>query len=478
MDDPAAIQGRSSSHQMRHFYLFRTNHKSRIISFPGSLILAVLLTTPALLFAQATHDSLPSRLTLNQCIDFALSNQAQVKQAMIDEEITKKDVRTALSGWYPQIELDANIQHYFVAPMTSIPNQLDPSGPPIRYPATSNQTSSGLFLVNQTLFNSNLYLAASSSKERRKQASQNTELTKIDTYVGVAKAFYDVLLTEQQLRVLDEDIVRLQRNYDDAYNLYKNGITDNIDYQRARIALSNVQAQRRASGESVKTKYAVLKQLMGVPPEKKFSVSYDSSRFENETVTDTAKVPDYKTRVEYQQMQTALNLQGADIRYSRSNFFPSLSAFYEFIPSYGSDQFASLYSKTSSSSFVGLKLTYPIFQGLSRFQGLGKARLQYKRLQVGTEYLENVISSEYTSARSQYVSNLDQLKVSKENMVIARNIFNTVKYQYDKGIKAYLEVIVSETDLRTAELNYLDMMFRVLSSKLDLEKALGLIQPK
>jgi outer membrane protein TolC len=39
-------------------------------------------------------------------------------------------------------------------------------------------------------------------------------------------------------------------------------------------------------------------------------------------------------------------------------------------------------------------------------------------------------------------------------------------------------VIVSETDLRTAELNYLDRLFQVLSSKLDLEKALGSIQPK
>jgi outer membrane protein TolC len=52
-----------------------------------------------------------------------------------------------------------------------------------------------------------------------------------------------------------------------------------------------------------------------------------------------------------------------------------------------------------------------------------------------------------------------------------------VKYQYDRGIKAYLEVIVSETDLRTAELNYLNILFKVLTSRLELEKALGNIKP-
>ena len=278
--------------------------------------------------------------------------------------------------------------------------------------------------------------------------------------------------------MLDEDILRLQRNFKDSYNLYKDGLTDNIDYQRAQIALSNVQAQRRTAQESVKSKYAVLKQFMGVPPEKQFTVSFDSSLFEHEILIDTTKNLDYKARVEYQSMQTALNLQGEQIRYYRSNFIPSLSAYYEYIPSYGSDQFSDLYTRTSNSSFVGLKLTYPIFQGMSRFQGLSKAKLQYKRLQVGTEYLKNEISSEYTNALSEYVSNLNQMKVVRTNMGIAKKIFNTVKYQYDKGIKAYLEVIVSETDLRTAELNYLDMLFQVLSSKLDLEKALGLIQPR
>jgi outer membrane protein TolC len=71
------------------------------------------------------------------------------------------------------------------------------------------------------------------------------------------------------------------------------------------------------------------------------------------------------------------------------------------------------------------------------------------------------------------VSNLNDLKIVRNNVAVARDIFNTVKFQYDKGIKAYLEVIVSETDLRTAELNYLNILFQVLTSKMDLEKALG-----
>ncbi len=92
------------------------------------------------------------------------------------------------------------------------------------------------------------------------------------------------------------------------------------------------------------------------------------------------------------------------------------------------------------------------------------------------DYLKSEINSEYTLALSNYISSLNEMRIAKKNITIAKNIFNTVKLQYDKGIKAYLEVIVSETDLRTAELNYLNILFRVLTSKMDLEKALGVIE--
>jgi outer membrane protein TolC len=113
---------------------------------------------------------------------------------------------------------------------------------------------------------------------------------------------------------------------------------------------------------------------------------------------------------------------------------------------------------------------------MNRLENVNKAKLQYQRLQLGMDYLKSEINSEYTMALSEYVSNLNEMRVAKNNINIAKDIFNTVKLQYDKGIKAYLEVIVSETDLRTAELNYLNILYRVLSSKMDLEKASGDIQ--
>ena len=444
------------------------------------LVILLFLVSSNFLNGQPVRDPLPPKVTLSQCLSYALANQAQVRQAIIDEEIARKDIGIALSGWYPQLEIDGSLQHYLQIPATNYPNIGNPPQytPWVAIPSTINNSSTGLFYASQTLYNSTLYFAARNSREYRNQASQNTVNSKINTYVDVNKAFFDVLLTEEQLNVLDEDILRLERSYKDAYSLYQSGVTDKIDYQRTQIALSNIQAQRRSTDEGLKAKYAVLKQLMGVVPEKQLTVSYDSAGFENEILFDTTKNLDYNNRIEYQLFKTRMRLQNSQVGYYNWSFLPTLSAFYENSPSYQSGQFSDLFDKASRTSFLGLRFTLPLFQGMNRIENLKKAKLQYQRLQFGMDYLKSIINTEYTQALALYTGNLNELKIAKENVSIAKNIFNTVKLQYTKGIKAYLEVIVSETDLRSAELNYLNTLFKVLTSKMDLEKALGVIDPK
>jgi len=460
---------------MNHFYQHEFSKKNRSVKFRKALIGLLFLVISTFLSGQTPHDSLPSKVTLSQCISYALANQALIKQSILDEAITKRNIRIAISGWYPQLEFDANAQHYLQAPSANYPNTGNPPTytPYISFPSTANYVSAGMFTANQTIYSNSLFFAARTSKELRQQASQNTENSKINTYVNVTKAFFDVLLTEQQLNVLKEDILRLQKNYKDAYSLYQNGLTDKIDYQRTEIALSNAQAQQKSAEETIKGKYAVLKQLMGVVPEKHLTVSFDSSKLESEILIDTLKNLDYNKRIEYQLMLTSLNLQHAEIGYYRWSFIPTLSAFFDYDPLFQNNNFSELYNKNYPTTLFGLKLTIPIFQGLNRIENLSKAKLQYQRIQLGVNYLKSEINSEYTLALTGYISNLNELKVAKNNITVAKEIFNTVKYQYDKGIKAYLEVIVSETDLRTAELNYLNILFQVLTSKMDLEKALG-----
>ena len=72
-----------------------------------------------------------------------------------------------------------------------------------------------------------------------------------------------------------------------------------------------------------------------------------------------------------------------------------------------------------------------------------------------------------------YKGSYTNWQLLKQNVSLASDVYKVVTLQYREGVKTYLDVIVAQSDLRTAELNYYNALFQVLSSKIDLQKALG-----
>ncbi|MEI8280462.1 MAG: TolC family protein [Bacteroidota bacterium] len=427
------------------------------------------LLLPFAAFAQNNTVATGEDLSLSACVQYALQHQPALKQSYIDQSITKSNIDISLSAWLPQAGVNANLQHYFDLPVAfsgaTTPATVVKSG--------LNNISTPQLNVSQTIFNPDVLYALKSARSYSLQAKQNITNTKINLVVAVSKAFYDLLLSQQQLGILEEDIARLEKNLKDAYSQYEGGTADKVDYKRATIALNNSKAELKATQEILKVKYASLRQLIGYPEEQKLKVRFDTAQLMQEVFYDTAQTLRYDKRIEYQSLQTAMNLQQQTSKYYRTGFLPSLSGFYTYNLLYESNTFSDLFSQSYPNSLIGLNFSIPLFQGLKRVDNLHKSKLQQERLDWDMANLKLQISTDYTLALASYKSNLNELHTLQENVQIAREVYNVVKLQYNEGIKQYIEVIAAETDLRTSEINYLNALFHLLESKLDLQKSLG-----
>lgn len=412
-------------------------------------------------------------MTLNDCLHYAVNNQPALKQSYIDEKIARATNRINLSGWFPQVGLNANYQHYFQLPTSFIPNTQNPGGPKVPVKTGLYNTLLPQFGATQTVFNNDVLFAVNAAPLYLKGARQNTELTKIDLVTNVSKAFYDVLLTQAQIQVLAEDTERLGKNLRDAYSQYVAGIVDKVDYKRASISLNNSVAQLKNTSENVQVKYAVLKQQMGYPPEKGLTVVYDTAQMMQEIGMDTTEAMNYEKRVEYSALQNSIQIQHLTTNYYATGFLPSLSAFYNYIPEFENDQFSDMFSKAYPYSLFGITLSLPIFQGFKRVENIRKSRLQEQRLDWDMVDLKHGINTEYEQAKANYKNNLTDFRTMQENVRTAREVYDVIRLQYREGIKQYLEVITAEADLRTSEINYLNALYQLLQAKIDLQKAMG-----
>jgi outer membrane protein TolC len=279
----------------------------------------------------------------------------------------------------------------------------------------------------------------------------------------------------QQLKVAEEDIVRNTQSVKDATYQYQAGIVDKTDYKQATIALNNSKAEQRTAEEAIIAKAAYLKDLMGYPDAAELTPAFDSAKMEQEIYLDTLQQIDYANRIEIQQLQTQKKLQQYNLQYYKLGYLPDLYAFGNYNMNYLNNEASKLYNTTYPNSFIGLTLSLPLFQGGKRIQQVKQAQLEITQVDNNIQSQENVINSQFQIAMSTYKSELYNYYSLKENLSLANEVYDVIQLQYRSGVKAFLDVITAEVALRSAQINYLNALYQVLSSKIDVVQALGKI---
>jgi outer membrane protein TolC len=430
-------------------------------------VISLVLVSALPAWSQSSPDSLLQEGTLQNCVRYALLHQPLVQESLIDEEIAERTIQGKLADWFPQLSVNFNVQHNPQLPVAIV------QGVPINQGLANS--SNIQFTATQTLFNKDVLLASSSASDVRAFARQRTSSTKIDVVVNVSKAYYATLVTKQQIALLDESVLRLEQSYKDAYTKYQGGIVDKTDYMRALIALNNVKADRNQAQELLKARYAALKEQMGYPTGANLNLEYNDSQTAPEALVDTTYFVHYDNRIEFQLLQTQKRLQEDNLNYSKWNFFPSLSAYGGYTINYQNSLANPLFNQSYPYSFVGLQLSFPLFQGGKRLQQIRQASLQVDRFDYDLFSLTNNINTQYAGALANYKSSLNNYKVLTENLQFAQDVYQTIQLQYKAGTKSYLEFITAETDLRTAQVNRTNALYQLLISRLDVQKALGTI---
>ena len=129
-------------------------------------------------------------------------------------------------------------------------------------------------------------------------AQQNTASTRIAAVSDVSKAFYDVLLSQRQLDVFNEDIRRLQRNYQDARSPLRRGHCRQDRLPAGRNFAEQLAGGPQAGPGKHQGQTAYLQQLMGLPPTAPWRCNTTRWRWKPKPCCDTTAPLDPASRIE------------------------------------------------------------------------------------------------------------------------------------------------------------------------------------
>ena len=102
-----------------------------------------------------------------------------------------------------------------------------------------------------------------------------------------------------------------------------------------------------------------------------------------------------------------------------------------------------------------------------------RARIAFEKAKTQLTETEEKIRLALDRARSDYIFSIEEYETKKKNLDLAERIENKNQIKYSEGLASSFELRQAQTQLYTAQQEYLQSMVDVINKKTDLETILN-----
>ncbi|AMM51224.1 transporter [Rufibacter sp. DG15C] len=456
--------------------------------------------------------------TLKQAIDYALQNRASLKTLRNQEKIDKAKVGEVRAIGLPQVNAAVDISHNYIpqkskvdfgdlggggqlndftitreqiegnqdivlTPTYTVPEGM--SGPQIlsfTQPWSGNAVLSG----SQLLFDGSYLIGLKAASTYTQLSRKNTQQGEIEVAEQVSKAYYSVLVANEQIKLLDQNLSRLDTLLRQTVIMNKNGFVEKLDVDRLRVSLNNLKIDRDRAQRLHELGEQLLKFQMGLPQDQPITLAdqLNESTLATAAPKSNANGFNYASRIEYSILETQRDLALLSQRNIKSGYLPRLVLTGAYGYNSNESSFANLAKVRASKSaginrtwfdygVVGLGLQVPIFDGLRKSYQIQQSKLQLENVKLGFEQLQQAIDLQLRQSDVTVTNTLSVLRAQRQNMELAEEIARVSRIKYQEGVGSNLEVITAETDLRAAQTNYYTALYDALIAQVDADRATG-----
>lgn len=436
--------------------------------------------------------------TIQQCVDFAKKNSVAVKNALLDVEIQNQINRGVTSAALPQLNGSLGYTYYNDIPVQSIPDFISPveykiltqnnvqngqTGAFIKNPGNFGNISAqfgtkyvanGTIQLQQLLFDGQVFVGLQARSTLMKYQRKAVEVTEESIKVNVYKVYYQLVVSKSQIELLDANIGRIEKLLKDVKEIYKNGFAEQLDVDKLTVQLSNLKTEKEKVLNGVEMGYVGLKTLIGMPVKEtltlKDSITYDDIK--SGFLTDTASI--YQNRKEFQYLQLAKKLNEYNVRRYKLSYLPTINAVGVYGKNAQRNKFT-FFDKGDwfTTSYLGLNAAIPLFDGFMKDSKIKQSRFELQKIDNSIENFKLSVDNDVEQATLKFNSAIATLESQKRNMVLATKVYDQTKKKFEAGTGSNTEINTAETDLKSAQTNYISALYDAVIAKVDFLKAIG-----
>src|SRR3989304_8971489 len=352
------------------------------------------------LFSQVSKDTL--NLTLNQAIMIALEKNWDIQIANEDVEKAEEQINEAYANAFPRLEFSGRYTRNIKSPVLFIPGNtpFNESDQTLMIELGSKNSYDLGFSVSQVIYNQKVNTAIQIANEYSNYSRYGEKSTKQQIINSVKKSFYNVLLMQELLVVSNQNYGVAKATLQNVSALYRQGVVSEYDLLRSEVQVANVQPMVIQTENNLELMKNYLKNLLALDLEQQIKLI---GKFTFEEVPSNL-IDQYSTEAIdnnplINQLKVQSSLLEKNITIQRSDYFPTLAFFgqYQFQSQDNTFKFKDYY--WAKTFFVGLQLSYTLFDGFSRCARIEQAVIDKQKVDLSRMKYEETLKIQILQAK-------------------------------------------------------------------------------
>lgn len=290
----------------------------------------------------------------------------------------------------------------------------------------------------------------------------------------VKSAYYGLLLAQDSRIVIQESYDMARLTHETYVKQAAAGAASDYDVLRTSVAMKNIEPEIIQADIAIKQARLQLLVLMGVDSAFEFEAAAKLADYEQTMYDEVfALEANYSNNVDLRLLDIDTKLLEQQVAMKKLAFVPTLSLTANYNWTSMSNGSPLKNFRWSPYSMVGVTLSVPLFHGGSRWNSLKAASIQAKEMKWQRANLERSIAMQVDIAIDNIKLNVKQIASSSESVNQADRAHTIMEKSFEIGAASYLDLRDSELSLTRARLAYYQAIYNYLIAGSKLELLMG-----
>ncbi|HAY3539099.1 TolC family protein [Elizabethkingia anophelis] len=440
------------------------------------IITLLLLVGSRPLFAQKKELSIQEALTM------ARQGNKTLQIQILEEKRATEQIRESKGRLLPDISAGVAYSYYFDRQNIFLPGSFAGTNKAVQEVAVGGRNAfNGFVSLYQPVMDLGLHRLTEASRINEKIQTEKTEDLKSRIALGVSTRYLGILMMKRQLTLLEQSYERNLRALKDSRALLAQGKGVKADTLRSYIAVENIRSSVSYLKNNIEVSGMELKRLIGLEDTRELELT---DQLESEIKTDRTDFLNVSEALEIAEInrndlsvqELIIAMQQQKLYTIKAELLPKIALIGQYQIQAQADNLKFNNYAWPRTSFLGLQISVPIFNGGQSKSRINQARILTQQEQVRLNDLKDEIKTTLASIISKWKEATSQLEIQVTTVQSAELNHQMTEDRFKNGLGSRLELTDAELALTQAKINYLQAVYNLRILHTELQHALGVLE--